>query len=581
MSWEETMMALDGIFLNYLTKELRENLIGSVVQKIYQPSTRMIIVVLRKDGQTLKLLISVSQNSPRIHITDKNFENPQTPTAFCMLLRKRLSSAKIKDIRQHELERTVFVDFQHLNELGDSIQSSLVCEMMGRYSNIILISQQGVILDAIIRVNSSMSSKRLVLPGCEYILPPDQGKMCFTRDKFEDIINNIFKYNPEEKLKNVIFNVCQGVSLKTAERLIKYIGLEDKRVKDLDDNEKLLFSQRLKKFIKDLYTFTLNSVIFIEEYVYKKGVFINEFTKCNFKVQNVISNLLDEYYYSRDKSDIIKCKISSLESLIKTKILRYKKKIESQNKELDLCKNKDTYKIYADLLLSNLYVIKKGMECVNVKNFYCKNEEICIKLDPRLSGSDNAKLYYKKYNKYKKAGVVLLEQVKLTMEEIKYLENILEYLSMCENNDDIEEVKNELYISGYLKDKIKTKNLSKSKPLCFTTKEGLKVFVGKNSIQNEKLTFKIANKKDIWFHVKDMPGSHTILFLEGKDPSYDSILYAAKICCMYSKAKNSSNVAVDYTSISNVKKIPGSKSGMVNYKNYKTVYVTPEKLTLK
>ncbi len=317
------------------------------------------------------------------------------------------------------------------------------------------------------------------------------------------------------------------------------------------------------------------------EYGDIKDVFFNKFTNCNFKIQNSFSSLLDEYYYFRDKIDIIKCKVSSLEGLIKTKISRCKKKIESQNKELDLCKNKDMYKIYGDLLLSNLYFIKKGMGYIDVKNFYSGDEEISIKLDPRLSGADNAKLYYKKYNKYKKANVILTEQIKLASEEIKYLESILEYLSMCENNGDIEEVKKELCINGYLKDKVKTKNVQQSKPLCFMTKEGLKIFVGKNSIQNEKLTFKIANKSDIWFHVKDMPGSHTILFLEGKEPSYDSILYAAKICCLYSKAKNSSNVAVDYTDVSNVRKIPGGKSGMVNYKNYKTVYVTPGNLVLK
>ncbi len=574
-------MPLDGIFLNYLTKELHDNLVGSIVQKIYQPSNRMIIIVLRKNTTTLKLLISSNQNSPRVHITCKSFENPQTPAAFCMFLRKKLSSAKIKDIRQHELERVVFINFEHLNELGDSIQSSLVCEIMGKYSNIILVSQDNTILDSIIRVNSSMSSRRLVLPGYKYNLPPSQGKMCFIRDKFEDIINKIFEYDQEEKLENAVFNICQGVSQKTSKILIKFIGLEGKKIKDLNNDNKLLLSEGLENFIRDIYVSRGEPVMILGEYGDVKDVFFNKFTNCNFKIQNSFSSLLDEYYYFRDKIDIIKCKVSSLEGLIKTKISRCKKKIESQNKELDLCKNKDMYKIYGDLLLSNLYFIKKGMGYIDVKNFYSGDEEISIKLDPRLSGADNAKLYYKKYNKYKKANVILIEQIKLASEEIKYLESILEYLSMCENNDDIEEVKKELYINGYLKDKVKTKNLQQSKPLCFVTKEGLKIFVGKNSIQNEKLTFKIANKSDIWFHVKDMPGSHTILFLDGKEPSNDSILYAAKICCLYSKAKNSSNVAVDYTNVSNVRKIPGGKSGMVNYKNYKTVYVTPSNLILK
>ena len=575
-------MPLDGIFLSYLTKELRDNLVGSIVQKIYQPSNRMIIIVLRKNTTTLKLLISSNQNSPRVHITCKSFENPQTPTAFCMFLRKKLSSAKIKDIRQHELERVVFIDFEHPNELGDSIQSSLVCEIMGKYSNIILVSQDNTILDSIIRVNSSMSSRRLVLPGYKYKLPPSQGKMCFTRDKFEDIINKIFKCDKEGKLENAVFNICQGVSRKTSEILIKFIGLEGKKIKDLNNDDKLSLSEGLENFIRDIYVSRGEPVMILGEYGDIKDVFFNKFINCNFKIQSSFSSLLDEYYYFRDKIDMIKCKVSSLEGLIKTKISRCKKKIENQNKELDLCKNKDMYKIYGDLLLSNLYFIKKGMGYIDVKNFYSGDEEISIKLDPRLSGADNAKLYYKKYNKYKKANVILAEQIKLASEEIKYLESILEYLSMCENNDDIEEVKKELYINGYLKDKVKTKNLHQSKPLCFVTKEGLKIFVGKNSIQNEKLTFKIANKSDIWFHVKDMPGSHTILFLcGGKKPSNDSILYAAKICCLYSKAKNSSNVAVDYTNVSNVRKIPGGKSGMVNYKNYKTVYVTPSNLVLK
>ena len=574
-------MPLDGIFLSYLIKELHDNLVGSIVQKIYQPSSRMIIMVLRKNKTTLKLLISSNQNSPRIHITCKSFENPQTPTAFCMFLRKKLLSAKIKDIRQHELERVVFIDFEHLDELGDSVQSSLVCEFMGKYSNIILVSQDNTIMDSIIRVNSSMSSKRLVLPGYKYKLPPNQGKMCFTRDKFEDIINKIFECDQEDKIENAVLNICQGMSSKTSETLIKFIGLEGKKLKDLNNNDKILLSEGLRKFIKDIYVSRGEPVMVLGNHGDIKDIFFDKFDQRNVKIQNSFSILLDEYYYFRDKIDIIKCKVSSLEGLVKTKISRYKKKIESQTRELDLCKDKDKYKVYGDLLLSNLHFIKKGMEYINVKNFYSGDEEITIKLDPRLSGSDNAKLYYKKYNKYKKANEILIEQIKLSSEEIKYLENILEYLSMCENNDDIEEVKKELYINRYLKDKIKTKNSQQSKPLCFLTQEGLKIFVGKNSIQNEKLTFKIAKKNDIWFHVKDVPGSHTILFLDGKEPSNDSILYAAKICCLYSKAKNSSNVAVDYTNVNNVRKIPGGKPGMVNYKNYKTVYVTPSNLILK
>ena len=574
-------MPLDGIFLSYLIKELHDNLVGSIVQKIYQPSSRMIIMILRKNKTTLKLLISSNQNSPRIHITCKSFENPQTPTAFCMFLRKKLLSAKIKDIRQHELERVVFIDFEHLDELGDSIQSSLVCEFMGKYSNIILVSQDNTIMDSIIRVNSSMSSKRLVLPGYKYKLPPNQGKMCFTRDKFEDIINKIFECDQEDKIENAVLNICQGMSSKTSETLIKFIGLEGKKLKDLNNNDKILLSEGLRKFIKDIYVSRGEPVMVLGSHGDIKDIFFDKFDQRNVKIQNSFSILLDEYYYFRDKIDIIKCKVSSLEGLVKTKISRYKKKIESQTRELDLCKDKDKYKVYGDLLLSNLHFIKKGMEYINVKNFYSGDEEITIKLDPRLSGSDNAKLYYKKYNKYKKANEIFIEQIKLSSEEIKYLENILEYLSMCENNDDIEEVKKELYINGYLKDKIKTKNLQQSKPLCFLTQEGLKIFVGKNSIQNEKLTFKIAKKNDIWFHVKDVPGSHTILFLDGKEPSNDSILYAAEICCLYSKAKNSSNVAVDYTNVNNVRKIPGGKPGMVNYKNYKTVYVTPSNLILK
>ncbi len=573
-------MAFDGVFLHHLKKELYDKLIGTRIDKIYQPNKDEIIINLRSREGSYKLLMSARANSPRINLVDKIPENPQTPPMLCMLLRKKLTSARLKDIRQPQLERILFLDFESKNELGDDINLTLTIEIMGQYSNIIFIDQNNKIIDALKRVDASMTSQRLVLPNLEYSMPPSQNKLSMLEYGSKEIQSVMSTLPKNELLSKGLMNVIQGIS-PVISREIEYLTGkgEDIYTKEMSDEHKKRLSFFLDRLIccaKDCsgspYMIIQSNgkpmdISFMDICQYQSSISIKKFDS--------FSELLEEFYHERDSIDRMRVKSHDLLRLVTNIEDRISRKINTQKAELEQCANRDTLRIYGDLLQANMYNIKKGADFVEVQNYYDENMPIIkIKINPALTPAQNSQKYYKEYRKAKTAETVLTQQIKKAEQELIYINSVIDSISRATSERELSEIKEELQEQGYIKN-----NRNKQKlppmlpPLKFTSKKGFTILVGRNNKQNDKLTLKQADKNDIWLHTKNIPGSHTIIASDGKIIDDETIVEGALIAAKHSKAKGGGKIPVDYTQVRYVSKPQGSKPGMVIYVNYKTVYV--------
>ncbi len=576
-------MSLDGMLLRHLCSELREKIIGLRVNKVYQPAKHEINIVLGGSGSAYKLIISASAEASRISLTEQKVKNPETPPAFCMLLRKKLLSAKITEIEQKALERVLCIKLASRDETGKEVFYKLLVEIMGKHSNIILVNNEGKIIDAIKRITAEMSSKRTVVPGAEYFEPPSQEKLCILETGKDEIVNKIFSYDEEYTQKTFYsagLSVLQGASGVVCDWLSEKIGCES--------NIKLsvinpFMKENLIKSLSELTEIVKNNKglpCLITNKDGKKDISFLEIKNKACEIFGSFSELIDAYYYEKTEVNRKKSRMGALEKKIEHLILSRKKKISLQKEEIERCEGKEKFKLFGDLLTSNLYKIKRGMGSIDVENFFSPSSEtIKIPLDKMLNGADNAQKYYKKYKKQGNAQKVLKIQIENAENDICYLENALDCLNRCESENEIREIGNELCEQGYIRLKAKAKLKLRSKSLNFiefTSPSGYKVLVGRNCRQNERLTYKTAGRRDIWFHAKDVPGSHTVMFTNGNEAEDEDIVFAGEICAGHSGAKNSSNVAVDYTFIYNVKKPSNYRPGLAIYKDYKTIYVNPK-----
>lgn len=574
-------MGLDGIFLNCIKNEISTVAIGARIDKIYQPNKEEFIFSLRTRNNSFKLLISARANSPKIHFTKHNLENPPTPPMLCMLFRKKLSGAKLISIRQIDFERVLFIDFDALSELGEKIKLTLAVEIMGKHSNVILINEDGIIIDSLKRVSFDMSSKRQILPGLQYKVPPTQNKLTFFNEPIEKITKKILT-SSKDTLEKALISCIQGISSIVCKE-IEYKVLNGANILlcDLSTEQK----DKLKTTLIDISNLieknkTTPYLILNNE---KKPIDFSFLEISQNKdiyslvSYNSYSELLDDFYYEKDKLDRMRVKSQNLTKTLQNIKLRLTRKIKLQQSELLECENKEILKIYGDLLTANLYKVEKGSFNILLENFYSPDLSVVeIKLDPKLNGIQNAQKYYKKYKKAKTAQIILEEQIKKAYTELDYIDTVLYEISSAKTELDLTHISQELVVQGYIKDKKHTKKIPKSlPPLKFESNDGFTILVGRNNLQNDKLTLKQANKTDIWLHVKDMPGSHAIIFLENKKITDTALITAAKLAAIHSKACNSSNVPVDYTCVKYVKKPLGAKPGMVTYSNYKTIYVNP------
>ncbi len=573
-------MALDGIFLGCIGKEIEETALGAKVNQVHQPSRDELIISMHTKKGNKKLLISARADSPRISFTVHNAENPQVAPMFCMLMRKHLCSSRLCGVRQHDAERLLFLDFDGANALGDRTNITLCIEIMGKHSNCILIDSEGVIIDALKRIDLTLSSKRLVLPQLRYELPPSQGKLSPLEFSAKELAQRIFE-KEEVSLDKAMLSVVTGVSpVICREVAFRALGQTDIRVCELTAEEKEKYTQELEnilcskaqgtpRMIRDLQGKPFD-MAFTDITQYGDSASVREYES--------FSQLLDDYYYERDSIERMRVRSRDLSKLISNNISRLSRKISTQMAELEESRDRENLRICGDLLQANLYRIEKGAPFAEVENFYSEDMGLIrIKLDPAKTPAQNAQRYYKDYARMKTADKILRVQIEKGKQELQYLESVADEISRAESERDLSQIRQELVEQGYIKaQKGKQKPLSAPEPRCFTVSDGFRVLVGRNNRQNDTLTLRESHKNDLWFHTKDIPGSHTILKTEGREATDEAIMDTARICAYYSKARESSQVPVDFTLVRYVSKPQGSPPGRVIYTDQRTLYVTPE-----
>lgn len=559
-------------------------MLGTRVDRVFQPNRDELILAFRGFSAAYKLLISARANSARVNLTTIPVENPQQPPMLCMLLRKKLQGAKLLEITQPDLERALMLKFDSVNELGDHVELTLAVEIMGRYSNIILVDENGKIIDALKRVDAEMSSERLVLPGLLYRLPPPQDKLSMLTCTVEEIMARIDALPRDMELSKALMSVLQGISPIIAREVENSAGLgHEVYVKSMTPPQR----RRTEMYVTTLMGTAKNvsgtphividpqnkpkDFAFMDIRQYGSAMTVSE--------KKSFSEMLDAFYAERDQIERMRVKSQDLLRLLANHADRLSRKIANQQAELSACAERDTLRIKGDLLSANMYAIQKGETSVKLQNFYDENlAELEIALDPALTPQQNAQKYYKNYRKAKTAEEKLTEQIGLAQTELTYIDSVFESLALAENERDLNEIRAELAEQGYVRRREGKKNQKQpalSAPLKFKTSDGFTVLVGRNNRQNDKLTMKDANNNDIWFHTKNIPGSHTVLVTDGKAPTETAMEEAAVLAAQHSRAKDSAQVPVDYTQIRYVSKPQGAKPGMVIYVQYKTVYVDP------
>lgn len=576
-------MPFDGIVAKCVAVELREALIGGRVEKIFQPEPDEIIINIRSKGQNLKLLMSASPNYPRIHLTSTAKENPAVPPVFCMLLRKHISGGRITDIEFENFERIIAICIEATNELGDLTYKKLLIEVMGRHSNVILLNNEDKILDAIKHVDSDISSVREIMPARPYSLPPSQDKLnpevldpivLFGTSKILEgtsiesfLLNNIKGFSPV-LCREVCFRSdvegkfpASALTGEMIERLKAALSGIISEIKECSFKPCIIFKDKNFEAPYDFHCLPMLQYTAVKDF-------------------DSISFVLDEFYSSKDRAERLKQKKADLLKVLGNSLDRCNKKIALQQEKLRDVADRENLRLFGELITANIYCISGNMKSVSVLNYYSENNEyVDIPLDENLTPQENAQRYFKRYAKAKNAFTHTNKQLEESFAELEYLESVLQLLENCTSLQDINEIRQELAEQGYVsqsKRKQAKKQDKASAPLHFKSSDGLDIFVGKNNKQNDLLTMKLASSNDIWLHTRNIPGSHVIIKKLQQDIPDSTLLEAAMLAAYYSRAKLSSNVPVDYTTVKNVKKPAGAKPGMVNYENFKTIIVTPD-----
>lgn len=573
-------MALDGAFLYAVKKELQP-LIGGRVEKVFQPSREEIVISIRTRQGSKKLYISANAGSARIHVTQKQPDNPQTPPMFCMLLRKRLGSGKLTDIRQDGLERILFLDFECINELGDQVTVTLACEIMGRCSNLIIICG-GKIVDSIKRVDEEMSRERLVLPGMVYEMPPRDDRLNLMTAEPDEIVKRLRETDPAE-LSKALIRVFEGISPILAREWTFFAGrglhLESDTIDgDLLDRLLYIIKKTRRQLTEGGCCFSaastkdglLKDFSFIRLEQFGSLMLTREFGSA--------SELLDHFYFERDRGVRTKQRANDLFKLLVNLTERTSRRIAAQKTELAACAEKEKFKLRGDLISANIYRIKKGDAFAEVENFYDEaNPTVKIELDVRKTPSQNAQHYYNEYKKCVTAEEKLAAQIKKGEEELAYLDSVFDALTRADSENDIIQLRLELREQGYIRSNgSKVKPPKALPPMEYKTDDGYTVLVGRNNCQNDQITLKFAEKSDIWLHTQTITGSHVIIVSDGEIPPDRTIEQAAVIAAYNSKGRNSDLVPIDYCLAKFVKKPSGAKPGKVIFTNYKTAFVKPD-----
>ena len=576
-------MAFDGIVTKAIVTELSE-LNGARIDKVFQPNKNEIILGLYLNKKNYALDICIDAQNCRINLTTNSKPNPQVAPNFCMLLRKNLIGLKLKNIITFDLERFISLEFEGFDELDDIISKKLIIELMGKHSNIILLDDENIIIDSLRHIKEIDETYRDILPHTKYTLPTSNKNSFLELKDFEDFKIHL-DISDINSLSTQISNTFNGISKGFINSIIKKL-----EIKDLNDSNLELIYNYIKNIIINIGTNNLSfETVKNQEGIIKDYFLIPSKSKTSFE----LNFFIDDFYYNKETTETFRNYRNTLLKLILDALKKYNKRLYNINEKLQECDDMEKYRIYGELITANLYRIpNKNLEEIKLENYYDNNNTILIKLDKRYSPSINAKRFFKKYSKLKNALAIVSEQKKDTLKELDYIESIVYELESSSSIDELTSIfdeisENDIFkektskVNNTKKSKIKKSKLTKNKEVSFNpikySVDGYTVLVGRNNKENDYLTLKYASKNDIWFHTKDFHGSHTILKISNNLPyPNDNILVeVAKIAAQHSKAKNSSNVPVDYCEVKYVKKPSGSRPGMVIYTNNKTLNVNP------
>ena len=579
-------MAFDGIVLKSLIHEFNTKLLDLRIDKVYQPEKDEIVLFLRGYKEVYKLFLSADSNYPRINITENSFVNPDKPPLFCMLLRKHISSGKILSFEQIGSDRILKIGISSYNELGDAVTKYIVVEIMGRHSNIIFTDENNIVIDSIKRIDFTVSSKRQLLPGLRYEFPPAQNKMNLNnadKDKLREYIHGDLDIIADKLMQDYFDGVSPLVSREIA---YKALGSVKNILYKQDIYKKTLLFNEISNFIDSVTSNDFKANILFDEEKTPKYFSVvdleqygNLYTK---KYYDSPSKMVESYYNELHFSRKMKLRSQELTKHINNQIDKINKKLDIHNNTILNAKENEKYKLYGELLSANIYRLTGKEQTVKVFDYY-NNEEIEIELKKDISPSKNIDRYYRLYKKGKTAEEIARAQIEIGKNELYYLESELSFLEKAQSQDDINEIKRELEKEGYLKSAVKKKEKNKAEKinvLTLNTKDGFEILVGKNNRQNDYITFKLSKGTDMWFHVKDYPGSHVLLKYTGKEFNDSIIFKAAGYAAKYSK-NSGDKVEVDYTRIKFVKKPPGAKPGMVTYTNYSTIIIDTNDVNFK
>ena len=572
-------MAFDACMMRAVLSEFRRQFPEAKIEKVLQPRNDEIDMVIHHGRVSRRLVFNVGPNAPRLQLSDKQKENPLKAPMFCMLLRKYFLGARIVGVRQPGFDRIAEFRVSCYDEMGFATEKIIVCEIMGKYANLIILDGSRKILAALKVIDFASSSVRQVLPGLSYQIPAMAAKIIPTEIDEALFRSKLSAFPSERTGEKFITSTYSGIATQIARELVyRASGHTDTPICNIDpDRFYSVFREWQQLLIDEKYTPT---VVFDREgkpidYSYMDISYLGD--DVDKRRYDSLSGMLDVYFEEKDRLEHIHQRAKDITTLLNNAEARTERKLGIQRQSLLDAEHGEEYKRDADLITANLYRLQRGMTSFRTVNYYDEScPEIEIQLDSRLSPSQNAQKMYKLYNKCKTAKTVLAEQIKLWEGELRYLDSVRQFLLRAECEQDVIEIREELYRSGYasrLRGYVSPKKIS-STPHRFITSGGYELVVGRNNLQNDNLTFKVARKGDLWFHTKDIPGSHVIMLCDGEEPSEADYTEAATVAARYSKATGDL-VAVDYTRVKNIKKPGGSKPGFVIYKTNYTAFVRP------
>lgn len=581
-------MALDGIVTKAITFDL-QRCVGARIHKIHQPTEHELVLSIRGGGSQGKLLLSANPTYPRVHWTTGSYVNPMEAPMFCMLLRKHCEGGVIESIRQVDRERIIHIEVKHRDELGDLSNKVIVIEIMGRHSNIILMDPStGIIHDGIHHVTPAISSFRIVMPGSSYTSPPEQGKVDpLAIETEQQFIKALSAASEEAPLHKRMVDTLSGFSPLLAKELVYRTESSAAALpyaEEVTQSYPALWSV-FDSFMTQIRSNTYAPNIKTDPDSGKSFFSITELTHISGDTTEYpdISACLEGFYGNKAERDTVKQRAADLIRFVQNEKAKNVTKIKKLEETLVEAKDAEKYRVLGELLTAYMHQINRGDKVVELVNFYDEEQAIVrIELDPQLTPSDNAQRYFRRYTKHKNSLTIVGEQMELARTEIVYFEGLLQQLDNA-SLADIGEIRDELVEQGYMKERgrrgPKKKKVLRPTLLCYTSSEGVTMFVGKNNTQNEYLTNRLASPSDTWLHTKDIPGSHVVI--RGADFGDDTLEEAAMLAAHYSQARESSSIPVDYTTIRHVRKPSGAKPGFVIYDNQKTLFITPDQQRIK